>query len=132
MHTTLLTDLARSTNLRAVDAELTEATRAAIQSTLLGEILANAEIGALAADRGTYIAANEHACRLLGLERSELIGTRVGELHPLSELPEQWAEIERGDRVGGDLEFDGLKVRYRAVRTTLAGLPITLGLFWRV
>jgi hypothetical protein len=66
MHPTLLTDLALSTNLRSVDAELTEATRAAIH------------------------------------------------------------------RVGGDLELDGLKVRYRAVRTTLAGLPITRGLFWRV
>ena len=115
-----------------MDSELTEATRSAIQSTLLGEILANAEIGALAADRGRYIAVNEHACRLLGLERSELIGTRVGELHPLSDLPQHWAEIERGDRVGGRLELDGFKIRYRAVRTTLAGLPITLGLFWRV
>lgn len=115
-----------------MDQELTEATHSAIQSTLLGEILANAEIGALAADRGTYVAANDYACRLLGLERSELIGTRVGELHPLSGLPEQWAENERGDRVGGELELDGLEIRYRAVRTTLAGLPITLGVFWRV
>jgi PAS domain-containing protein len=115
-----------------VDAELTEATHAAIQSTLLGEILANAEIGALAADRGIYVAANECACRLLGLERSELMGTRVGELHPLSELPQHWAEIERGERAGGELELDGLTIRYRAVPTTLAGLPIMLGLFWRV
>jgi len=118
--------------VRRVDYELTEATRAAIQSALLGELLENAEIGALAADRGTYVAANEYACRLLGLERTDLIGTRVGELHPLSGLPEQWAEIERGDRVGGDLQIDGMTIRYRAVRTTLAGLPITLGLFWRV
>lgn len=118
--------------MRGVEQQLTEATHAAVQSTLLGEILANAEIGALAADRGTYVAANDYACRLLGLERSELIGTRVGELHPLSDLPQQWAEIERGDRVGGDLELDGLKIRYRAVHTTLAGLPVTLGLFWRV
>jgi len=111
---------------------LSAATNAVIQSALLGEILANAEIGALAVDRGVYVAANEHASRLLGLERSELIGTRVGELHPLSGLPEHWVEIERGDRVGGDLEFDGMKLRYRVVRTTLAGLPIMLGLFWRV
>lgn len=108
------------------------ATNTVIQSALLGELLANAEIGALAVDRGTYVAANENACRLLGLERSELIGTRVGELHPLSGLPEHWIEIERGDRVGGDLELDGLKLRYRVARTTLAGLPIMLGLFWRV
>ena len=115
-----------------MDHPLTDATHAVLQSALLGELLANAEIGALAVDRGTYVAANEYACRLLGIERSELIGTRVGELHPLSGLPEHWVDIARGDRVGGDLDLDGMKIRYRVVRTTLAGLPIMLGLFWRV
>jgi hypothetical protein len=63
-------------NVRAVEYDLTDAAQSALQSTLLGELLENAQIGALAADE--------------------------------------------------------LTVRYRAVRTTLAGLPITLGLFWRV
>jgi PAS domain S-box-containing protein len=124
-------------NVRFVDYELTRAAHTAVQSTLLGELLENAQIGALAADRGTYVAANEYACRLLGYERSELIGTRVGELHPFSDLPNQFAEIERGTRQGGDLTItrkDGeeLAIRYRATATTLAGLPIVLGLFWRV
>ncbi|MFL5954493.1 MAG: PAS domain-containing protein [Gaiellaceae bacterium] len=120
-----------------MDYQLTRAAHAAVQSTLLGELLENAQIGALAADRGTYVAANEYACELLGYERSELIGTRVGQLHPFSDLPAQFAEIERGTRKGGDLTItrkDGeeIAIRYRAAETTLAGLPIVLGLFWRV
>jgi PAS domain S-box-containing protein len=120
-----------------VEYELTEAARAAVQATLLGELLENAQIGALAADRGVYVAANEYACELLGYERSELLGTRVGELHPLSELPRQFDEIERGLREAGELVIarkDGeeIVIRYRAALTTLAGLPLMLGLFWRV
>jgi PAS domain S-box-containing protein len=123
--------------VRLVEFELTAAAQSALQSTLLGELLENAQIGALAADRGTYVAANEYACELLGYDRSDLIGTRVGELHPFSELPRQFGEIEQGLRQGGDLRItrkDGeeIAIRYRAVRTTLAGLPIMLGLFWRV
>ena len=122
--------------VRPVEYDLTEATHAALQSTLLGELLENAQIGALAVDRGTYVAANEHACEILGYDRSDLIGTRVGELHPFSELPRHFGEIEQGLRQGGDLRItrkDGeeIAIRYRAVRTTLAGLPIILGLFWR-
>lgn len=108
---------------------------AAVQSTLLGELLENARIGALAVDEGRYVAANEYACELLGYEREELIGKRVGELHPLSGLPEQFVEIQEGRRTGGRLLLerkDGtlVDITYRAVRTTLAGMSILIGLFW--
>jgi PAS domain S-box-containing protein len=118
-----------------VGSDLTAGTQALVQSTLLGELLENAKIGALAADRGVYVSANEYASELLGYERSELIGTRVGELHPLSELPQHFAEIERGEREGGQLlitrkDGEQIRIQYRAVNTTLAGLPLILGLFW--
>ena len=108
---------------------------AVVQSTLLGELLENARIGALAVDEGRYVAANEYACELFGYERGELIGKRVGELHPLSDLPEQFVEIQQGRRTGGELRLerkDGtpVDITYRAVRTTLAGMSIIIGLFW--
>ncbi len=117
--------------------DLTKDTQALVQSTLLGELLENARIGALAADNGVYVAANEYACELLGYERLDLIGTRVGELHPLSELPGQFEEIERGLREGGELTItrkDGaeIKIGYRTTRTTLAGFELILALFWPV
>ena len=108
---------------------------ALVQSTLLGELLETAQIGALAVDEGHYVAANEYACRLLGYERDELIGRRVGELHPMSELPSQFVEIVDGKRSGGSVTITTkagkpLELCYRAVRTSLAGMQILLGLFW--
>ena len=106
-----------------------------MQSTLLGELLENAEIGALAVDEGHYVAANEYACELLGWQREELIGRRPGELHPLSELPSQYAEILRGKRSGGQVTIttktgEPLDLCYRAVPTRLAGMELYIGLFW--
>lgn len=106
-----------------------------MQSTLLGELLENAELGALAVDEGHYVAANEYACELLGWERDELIGRRVGELHPLSELPSQFAEIVEGRRRGGQVTIttktgEPIDLCYRAVRTRLAGMTLLIGLFW--
>jgi PAS domain S-box-containing protein len=92
-----------------------------VQSTLLGELLEHASVGALAADSGRYIAANVYACELTGYDRSELIGRPVGEIGR-----------QRGSGVmalrckdGGEIE-----VCYRAVDSNLAGLPVMLGLFW--
>jgi PAS domain S-box-containing protein len=117
-----------------------EATRSAVataivQSTLLAELLDAAEIGVLAVDSGRYVAANAYACALTGYEREELIGRRVGELNPLSDLPQQFAEVTAGARTGGELVIrrkDGseLPIAYRAVRTRLAGMQLLLGVFW--
>ena len=111
------------------------ASSALVQSTLLGELLENAQVGALAVDEGHYVAANEYACALLGWERDELIGRRVGELHPLSDLPAQFVEILRGERAGGDVTIttksgEPIDLCYRAVPTRLAGMQILIGLFW--
>ena len=82
-----------------------------------------ANVGALAADSGRYVAANEYACELIGYERSELIGRPVGEI-----------SLQRGSGVTALRCKDGgeIKVRYRAVEATLSGLPVMLGLFWPV
>jgi PAS domain-containing protein len=94
-----------------------------VQSTLLGELLEHANVGALAADSGRYIAANEYACEVTGYERSELIGRPAGELCR-----------QRGSGVIalGCKDGDEIEVSYRVVESELAGIPVTLGLFWPV
>ncbi|MDX6477259.1 MAG: hypothetical protein QOH95_2770, partial [Gaiellaceae bacterium] len=102
---------------------------ALVQSTLLGELLDNAKIGALAIESGHYVAANGYACELTGYARADLIGRRVGELDPFSSLPGQFAEDPNRPRGAGVLTIrrkDGeeLKVDYWAVDTMLSGLPL--------
>jgi PAS domain S-box-containing protein len=92
-----------------------------VQSTLLGELLEHASIGALAADSGRYIAANKHACELTGYDRSELIGRPVGELC----RQHGSGVIALGCKDGAEVE-----VAYRVVEAELAGIPVTLSLFW--
>lgn len=106
-----------------------------VQSTILNELLDNAKIGILAVDEGRYVAANKYACLLTGYEREDLVGRRVGELNPMSGLPEQFAEVLQGTRQAGEVVIRGkdgndVKVRYRAIETTFAGLTLLLGLFW--
>ena len=95
-----------------------------VQSTLLGELLENAQVGALAVDEGRCVAANAYLCDLLGYEREKVIGARVGEL-----------PVGAAGPGGGDLTVrreDGaeLDLSYRVVETTLAGMDVLIGLFW--
>jgi PAS domain-containing protein len=99
------------------------AANALVQSTLLGQLLEHADVGALAADSGRYIAANAYACELTGYDRAELIGRPVGEVCR--------------HRGSGVIALDckegaAIDVGYRVVNATLAGLPVVLSLFWPV
>jgi PAS domain S-box-containing protein len=97
------------------------ASNALVQSTLLGELLDHANVGALAVDSGRFIAANEYACELTGYERSELIGRSVGELSHHGGKDVTALRCKDGEEID---------VVYREVDSTLAGLPVMLGLFW--
>jgi PAS domain S-box-containing protein len=106
-----------------------------VQSTMLGELLENARVGAIAIDEGRYVAANAYACELVGYAREELIGRRVGELRPNADLQRHITEVAERSRTAGDLTLlhkDGheVEVSYRIVPTTLAGLDLFIGLFW--
>ena len=109
--------------MAAVTGEASAASNALVQSTLLGELLDHANVGALAADSGRYIAANEYACELTGLARSELIGRPAGDLCR-----------QHGSGVMKLTHKDGgaIEVSYHVSVTHLAGLPVMLGLFWPV
>jgi PAS domain-containing protein len=99
------------------------ASNALVQSTLLGELLEHADVGALASDSGRYIAANEYACTLTGFDRSELLGRPVAELC----RRHGGGVIALGRKDGAAIE-----VGYRVVNANLAGLPVVLSLFWPV
>ena len=48
-----------------------------MQSVLIGEAVEHAPVAILVSDEeGRYVAANEHACELLGYTREELLGPR--------------------------------------------------------
>src|SRR5918911_2389463 len=102
-----------------------------VQATLLGELLENAQLGALAVDSGRYVAANAFACRVTGYERAELIGKGVGVLGApdaaganaietrLREGGEGIVRLRRKD--GGEVE-----VFFRVAPTTMAQLQLRL------
>lgn len=99
------------------------ASNALVQSTLLGQLIEHAEVGALAADSGRCIAANTYACKLTGYERAELIGRPV----------DQFCQGRGGGVVSiGRKDGGAIEVGYQVVNATLAGLPVVLSLFWPV
>jgi PAS domain S-box-containing protein len=109
-----------------------------VQSTMLGELLEHAQIAAIVTDdEGRYLAVNRYACDLVGYGREELLGRRVGDLNPASELATHLEQVLGGERSEGELVVqrkDGgdLRVHYRAAKTTLARLPFTVAFFWPV
>lgn len=106
-----------------------------MQSVLLGEAVEHAPVAILVADEeGQYVAANEHACELLGYTRSELLGLCVSDLAREEGVPE-FAEVQAHGRHDGTTELtrkDGttLRVRYRASETRIAGLLYYVSISW--
>jgi PAS domain-containing protein len=103
--------------------EASAAANALVQSTLLGELLEHANVGALAVDSGRYIAANKYACELTGYRRAELLG------RPVDELCRQCGS---GVATLGGKDGAAIEVTYQVVEANLAGIPVKLGLFWPV
>lgn len=107
-----------------------------LHGTLFGEAVVNAAVAVLLADdRGYYVAANDSACALTGYSRVELTAFQAGELSG----DEASRRIYRSWTSGRKLEGrklvrrrDGalLSCRYRAIPTTVAGLPYFAVLLW--
>jgi PAS domain S-box-containing protein len=116
----------------------TAASHALIQTGLVGEALEDGPVTVAVTDEhGRYVAVNRHLCDLLGYEREELLGRRLGELSGLSEA-EVLAGYDR-TRAAGEVEGrlrvlrkDGtpLVLRYRAKATRVGGMEFVVGVGW--
>ena len=114
------------------------ASHALIQSGLVGEALEDGPVTVAVTDEhGRYVAVNRYLCELLGYDREELLGRRLGELSGL-----RAEEVMRGyDRAlaeGGTrgrlrvLRKDGTPVylTYMAKPTRVAGMVFLVGVGW--
>jgi PAS domain S-box-containing protein len=118
----------------AVTGEGSASANPLVQTTLLGEVLENARVGALAVDSGRCVAANAFACEIMGYERAELIGKGVDALGSPDARDEETigARLREGGvgivklrrKDGGEIE-----VIFRVAPTAVAQMRLTLALF---
>ncbi|HET8606722.1 MAG TPA: PAS domain-containing protein [Gaiellaceae bacterium] len=107
-----------------------------VQLALLGEAASHASGVAVFVwdDDRTYVAVNDAACELVGLEREELLAMRVGELSPDRAEP-HFTVVQRREFSVGSSTFhrrDGIDVpvEWVSFHTTLAGLPYMGSVVW--
>jgi PAS domain S-box-containing protein len=108
-----------------------------LQRSLLGEALDEARFAAFVFEEDeNYVAVNEAACALTGYTREELLALPLREL---SAQPERTLRnlqrVSSGEREGGTAKMrrkDGsvIDVRYRASRTSIAGMPFLIAFYW--
>ena len=83
-----------------------------------------------------YVAVNDEACRITGLDREDLLRMEVGALTDDGASP-QFEQAQRAGRLTGRSAFtrrDGTRVviEYLTLHTTVAELPYTLSVVWPV
>jgi PAS domain S-box-containing protein len=108
-----------------------------LQITLLGDAVEHAPVGVFVFDdRGEYVAVNIYGCDLLGRERGEILGARIGDFAAdsreairsyraavESEAGEGTTHVRRGD--GSTREL-----RFRAGETTIGRMTFYIGIAW--
>jgi PAS domain S-box-containing protein len=107
-----------------------------VQVTLLGEALAGAEGAAVFVwdeDRN-YLAVNDAACRLVGLERHELLAMKVGDMSPERGSP-HFENAQRERLLRGRFSIrrrDGSEVpiEWVTVHTKVGELPYMVSVCW--
>jgi PAS domain S-box-containing protein len=106
------------------------------QRALLGEAIEGAEGAGVFVwneDR-RYIAVNDEACRLVGMEREALIGMPVGSLsedHATAEI----ASVRRASFLSGSSSFvradgESVDLDWVTMHTRVAGLPCLISVCW--
>jgi PAS domain S-box-containing protein len=108
-----------------------------LQITLLGEAVEHAPVGVFVFDeRGEYVAVNLCGCELLGLDRDEILGSRIGTFAADREaaLRVYRDALAAGpaDRITHVRRGDGsiVALRFRARETTIAGMTFYIGIAW--
>jgi PAS domain S-box-containing protein len=107
-----------------------------VQLALLGEAVANLDQAAVFVwdeDRN-YVAANEAACALAGLQIDELLRMRVGDLSPDRASP-HFEDAQRRRQLAGRSSLtrrDGSEVAFEFVtfHTRIAELPYFVSICW--
>jgi PAS domain S-box-containing protein len=100
-----------------------------VQIGLLGEAIEGAPVAVLVADEiGRYVAANKYACELFGYTREELVRRRITDVVSEPDIEAHYARFVASgyeERTVTARRKDGteFRFRYRAGRTTVAGLP---------
>jgi PAS domain S-box-containing protein len=109
-----------------------------LQITLLGEAVEHAPLGVFVFDeRGEYVAVNRSGCELLGHEREDILGARIG---AFAAQPE---EARRSYRAVAEGASDGItrvrrgdgsvvEVEFRASETSIGGVTFYIGMAWPV
>jgi PAS domain S-box-containing protein len=108
-----------------------------LQITLLGEAVEHAPIGVFVFDdRGEYVAANLFGCELLGRDREEILGARIGEFADDSRAAiRSYSTVVDADSAEGTTYVrrgDGslATLRFRARETAIGGMTFYIGIAW--
>jgi PAS domain-containing protein len=98
---------------------------------LLGEATENAEVGVVVwnADR-RYVACNTHCCRLLGVDREELLRREVGVTNTNPEARTIVDELIASAPAQGTTTIGDTEVAWVVFPTTIAGLDHIVGVMW--
>lgn len=109
--------------------------RELVTTALLGEASECAELGvSLYDDHGKYVAVNEHACRLLGYEREELLTHDVAD-HTSNGI-DRSVLLTNGRREGVTVltRKDGstVPVAYVVAPTRVAGVAFHVSMWWEL
>ena len=113
----------------------TDTAREAIVPVLLGDGAECAEIGiAIYADDGTYVAVNEHACRVLGYPRDELVTHDVGDFTDgkIDRTVLTSEQRREGVRVVRRKDGTTAPVAYVVVPTRVANIRFFMAFFWEI
>jgi PAS domain S-box-containing protein len=113
----------------------TDTAREAIIPVLLGDGAECAEVGiSIYADDGTYVAVNEHACRILGYPREELVTHDVGHFTDgnIDRTALTSQHRREGVRVVRRKDGTTARVAYVVVPTRVASIGFFMAFFWEL
>jgi PAS domain-containing protein len=115
---------------------MTDSAAQIAQIALLGEAVECLEGAAVFVwdDDRHYIAANDAACELVGLTRTELLAMKVGDMTADRAAP-YFEQVQHGSVHTGSLRIDRadgpVEIEWLTCRTRLAGLPYVVSVCWR-
>ena len=109
--------------------------RELVSTALIGEAAECAELGiAIYDDHGKYIAVNEHACRLLGYEREELVTHDVADFTPggIDRSVLRSSKRREGVRIVTRKDGSTVPVAFVVAATRITGVAFYISIWWEL